>query len=217
MRLTLASRVVSTLCVALAVALGVHSDDADARPRKSPTSPPGNALGRSSGSGKSKPQGLVGTAGAGAVVKPLTLADKVALLEAAKVKGEPGTVYARVDGRTMVEPGRAGIVASVPLVVNPMAGHLAFARRTTGVASFAGLWIKSAHSGARYLVDCDVEVMQGQSTATFRAFDGGHTVATGHGGHLVWLLEASDNKWHDFKILTEDTPWTLAYCEITNL
>ena len=161
----------------------------------------------------------------GAPPKPLTAVDKKAILEAAEIATGPGTLYANVDVASPLAPNRVSLVAVAPRVVNPMLPLLEFDPHSSGDPHYAGLWIKSAKKGARYLVDCSVELTrmpQGATSYPEFHLDAGaqqSTLQLGYGGHITWVIDSPDAGWHDYHLYVKEhqARWALFGCEVTNL
>ena len=81
--------------------------------------------------------------------------------------------------------------------------------------------LKSEAAGRRYLIDCYVLTSEGP----FRIWNGngdllqtieGTGQEASHGQHLVFVLEAAADGWHEFRI-SGSSHWWFRSCEVTNL
>ncbi|MEM6989875.1 MAG: hypothetical protein AAF721_05245 [Myxococcota bacterium] len=173
--------------------------------------------------GVAKPASLVGQ-GLSAWSGPsgLSTAAKKAVVHAAGIDAAPGTVYARASAQQPMEPNKMALVPVEAEVLNPIGNFVSFAKRskTSKHDRFAGLWLKSAAPGARYLMDCAVRVVPSQGMATVIVkFEDGRMMADrlpAGDHHVSWVVDSPDAKWHSFQIRSSSR-WSLHGCESTRL
>ena len=152
---------------------------------------------------------------------------------AGMIGSAPGSIYVKLSPQEPSVTNRGVLVFVNPKLVETGLNYATWG--PPGNINFQGaqgslmLWLRPA-TGAKYLVDCAVEssspnahfVVTGpQGTAPL------DVVAIAGGQHLIFVLEATDNKWQPFQITGTGTKsqygtsspveWTFYSCEVTNL
>ena len=215
------------LVVAASATLGLSSDRVDAAPR-----------GASNNASKRGPVTFDVATGKGAkqvvakappaAPKPLSNEQRTELLRGFGVSDPPNATYAHASpGRSNI-PGRMSLVFVGASVVNGSADFVSFPGYGTTSPTklhvakmkdpqFAGLWIKSEHPGARYLVECGVST--DHELGLGLEADGNpvqfQIVAAGS-SQVAWLVDSPDAQWHSYE-LQGASAWSMHGCKATRV
>jgi hypothetical protein len=149
------------------------------------------------------------------------------------VGSAPGTVFVKLTPQDPSAVNRGVLVFVSPKLVETGLNYATWGPPSSinaqGAEGSLMLWLRPA-TGNKYLIDCAVE----------SSSPGAHFVVTGPSGtaplqvgaiaggqHLIFVLDATDNKWQPFQItgsgnksqygISSDVEWTFYSCEVTNL
>jgi hypothetical protein len=137
------------------------------------------------------------------------------------IGGVPANLYVKLTPNHPSVVNRGGLNFFDSAVVEGLDNYA-----TWNVYANGGLaiWLRPV-AGKKYLIDCSVQSKS--KNALFKITGPSGTApmqvsAIPEGQHLVFLLDATDNKWQHFEITAVGTyltpiEWTFYSCEVTNL
>jgi len=159
----------------------------------------------------------------------LSVASKKEMLKELNLPSEPSSVYIKLTPRNSYVAGKGFLHFRNPNVVASSVEH-AYWGPPLNDEKFVEIRLKSEAAGRRYLIDCAVKQVYGsnypfkiwkglmEAGVSFNASDLLQTIESvgAQGQHLVFLLDATDNGWHTFRI-SGGAGWYFYSCEVTNL
>jgi len=149
----------------------------------------------------------------------LSVALKKEMLKELNLSPGPGSVYIKLTPRNSYVAGKGFLYFRNPIVVTGKDDNAAWGPPLNDTEKFVEISLKSEAAGRRYLIDCAVNQTAGSNFKIWKGYnDLLQTIesAGAPGQHLVFLLDATDNGWHMFKI-SGGAGWYFYSCEVTNL
>ena len=150
----------------------------------------------------------------------LSVALKNEMLKELNLTRGPGSVYIKLTARNNYVLGKGFLFFKNPTAVKGDADNAFWALPDNEKEDFVEINLKSDAAGRRYLIDCAVK--QVGIISPFKIWAGGNELlqtiesAGVQGQHLVFLLDATDDGWHKFRISC-GRGWFFYSCEVTNL
>jgi hypothetical protein len=137
----------------------------------------------------------------------------------------PGSVYVKLNTRDtyVADKGFLNFIKAKVMDGGGESGYTSLGWGSQPKDNVVEIHLKSEAAGRRYLIDCRVNSWQGHGT--FKIWNGngdllqtieGTGPQASHGQHLVFVLEAADDGWHEFRI-AGNSDWWFYSCEVTNL
>ncbi|HEY8224033.1 MAG TPA: hypothetical protein VIG25_02070 [Pyrinomonadaceae bacterium] len=155
--------------------------------------------------------------------KELSAASKKEMLKDLHLAQEPGSIYFKVTLRNSFVAGKGYINFGNPYSVESYHDHVEWQPPNNEKQKFVEIFLNSEAAGRHYLIDCTVnqvymsnypyKIWRG-STDLLQTIEAQNNAI--YGQHLVFVIEATDDGWHSFRI-SGGGNWYFYSCEVTHL